>query len=377
MKKDSKNTEKKFHLTFKMGLLIYVVVAIILIGIGMGFFWKFIGDYEDGQPIHTMEKVVKDFEKADITKLINSSKIDMVSNPFEVADGEGNKFLAEKFNSYLNGKKITFVKAKKYTDKNPVYVVKADGESIAEVELTSKKRNSSNFKIWEFESLNLADYISKVIKTSDIKVQVPEGTVITVNGKEVADSYKVGEADIPELKEVSPYMENPPKMYTYEIKGFTAEPTVSASLNGEALQILKEENVYTGTFTSSEEFVNEMSSYADEVAVAYAKNFINVQKKILPYVLKESDLYTSIKSATTAWYPNSKIKSYEFTEKEISNFQVYSDDCFSCDVKYILEIKFVSGYKVDDPTETGDFKFFFVQKEGKWYLASLTYNYEE
>lgn len=368
-------SEKKFRVSFKMGLLIYVIVALILIFSGLAFFWKFIGDYEAGEPIHAMEEIIKDFENANITELLKTSE-GYDANPFEVADDVEAEFLAEKYNGYLNGKKITFAKSKNYTDKNPVYVVKADGESVADVVLESNKRNDSNFKIWEFGSLDIGEYTSKIITTSSIKIQVPEGTVITVNGKEVGEEYKTGEADIPELKEVAPYMKNAPQMFTYEISGFTAEPTVAAEFNGDALVISKDDNTYTGTFTASEEFVNEMSEYADKVAVAYAKNFINVEKKILPYVMKESDLYESIRSATTAWYPNSKIKSYEFSEKEITNFQVYGDDCFSCDVEYVLNINFVSGYYIDDPTEKGDFKFFFVEKDGEWYLTSLTYNYE-
>jgi len=117
-----------------------------------------------------------------------------------------------------------------------------------------------------------------------------------------------------------------------------------------------------------------MTPYLDKVITAYAKKFINVDtRSVYNYVMNPSELRTSIKSITTYFYPNSKIESYGFEEKIVDNFQIYSDDCFSCDVKYTLKIDFVSGYYVEDPTEKGNFKFFFVLKDGTWYLTAMNY----
>ena len=107
----------------------------------------------------------------------------------------------------------------------------------------------------------------------------------------------------------------------------------------------------------------------------YAKNFINVDKNIYSYVMKDSYLYESMKSATTYFYPNSSIKTYYFTEKVIDNYVVYNENCFSVDVKYTLFVDFVPSYKQDNTTENGNFRFYFVLKDGKWYLTSLSYNY--
>lgn len=369
--------KKKFKFTFKLGLLIYSVVLLVLIFAGLAFFWKFIGDYEESQPIHAMEEIIKDFEKADIKDMIlKADKYE--ASPFEVEEGKENEFLAEKYNEYLNGKKITFLKSKKYTDKNPIYVVKADDETVAEVALESKKRNDSNFKIWQLKKLNVADYTGTIVKTESIKIQVPEGSVVTVNGKEVSEAFKTEEVEIPELKAVSKYVEVP-AMYSYEIKGLTKEPQVKAVYKGDELTLTNDKGVYTGTFTASEDFIGEMKPFATTVLEAYAKYFINIDKQLTrTYVMSDSDLYKSIKETTTYWYPNQYIESYNFSRKEISDFKKYGEDCYSCKARYTINIKFTAGYThlIDDPTEEGDFEFFFVKKDDKWYLTALTYIYE-
>lgn len=364
--------DKKFKMSFKKGLLIYAVVALLLLFIGLTFFWRFIGNYEESMPVHGMEKVIKYFKNADITQLMTEND-DNIINEFEGNSSDKN-IIAEKYNEYLKNKKIDFKKANNYTDKKPVYVVTADDVKVANVRLISKKKNSSNFKIWEFGSIDISDFYKNIFKTTDIKIQVPKGTEVTINGKTAAESYITKTEQIEELKPLLEYVANLPDMVTYEIKGFTTEPEVKAVLNGEELKLTSEKNTYTGTFTATEEFISEVNEYVDKVVVAYAKNFINVEKKILPYIMKNSELYASVKSATTAWYPDSEIKSYDFAEKEISNYQVYSEDCFSCDVKYTIDISFRPSYKVEDPTETGNFKWFFTKKDGTWYLTSMQYN---
>lgn len=368
--------KKKFKISFKLGLLVYTIVGALLILFALTFFWKFIKHYEDSMPVHTIDKLVKEFEKGDVTELFEgeAAELSMISE-FNGDAQEQKNYWISAYNEYIKGKKITYIKAKDYTEKKPIYVVKADDVKIAEISLKpSKKRNGSNFKIWEYDSISISDYISKIVKSTDVKVQVPEGTVVTLNGVRVGDSYQIESTEVEELKIAGQYMTKSPKLITYEIKSLFGSPEIKATLNEQELELVEEKGILTGTYPASEEFEKEMEEYVDKVVVAYAKNFINVQKKILPYVMKESELYESIKSATTAWYPNSKIESYEFAEKEIDNFQIYGEDCFSCDVRYVLNIKFISSYKVDDPTETGSFKWYFVKKDDTWYLTALTYN---
>ncbi len=369
--------KKKFKFTFKLGLLVYSLVLVVLIFAGLAFFWNFISDYEESQPVHAMEEIIRDFEKADVTDMIiKSDKYE--ASIFEVEEGKGNEFLAQKYNEYLKDKKVTFLKSKKYTDKNPVYVVKAGDETIAEVALESKERNNSNFKIWQLKNVDVSDYVKTIIKTSNIKIQVPQGTVVTVNGKGVSDDFITEETEISELKVLEGYIDVP-SMYTYEITGLTKEPEVTAVYNGDELSLTVDKGMYTGTFTASDDFIGENESFATEVLEAYAKYFINVDKNLTKtYVMQDSQLYSSIKETSTFWYPNQYIESYGFSRKEVSDFKKYGDDCYSCKARYTIDIVFTPDYKhlIDDPTEKGDFEFFFVKKDDKWYLTAMTYIYD-
>ncbi|MBE5939013.1 MAG: hypothetical protein E7266_01325 [Lachnospiraceae bacterium] len=364
--------DRKFKFTFKLGLLIYTVIAAVLIVAGLKFFWDFIGDYEKSMPIHEIEEIAENIQDGNIDMYFKGVEAYQVS-PFETGKINADSYLLEVYKNYIKDKKVSIIKSKDYTDKSPAYVIKADDKKIAEITLVSNKRNDSNFKMWEFGSISVENYYKELISTSSVKVKVPSEAKVTVNGVEVSSDYIVENNDIEELSAVAEYMAKVPTMVTYEITGLLEIPEVKAVLFEEEMVLTETDGVYSGTFGASDDFVTEMTEYVDKVAVAYAKNFINVQKKILPYVMKNSDLYTSIKSATTGWYP--KIKSYEFTEKSYDNFQVYGDDCFSCDVKYVVDIVFKNYSDLDDPTEKGDFKFYFVLKDDTWYLTSLSYNY--
>lgn len=361
----------KFKMTFKKGLLIYAVVALVLIFIGLFVFWGFISDYEDSMPIHGMDEVVDKFEANNIDDYLVDA-IEGAYNEFET-ESDVNKMILDEYKKFINGKEISFVKAKEYTDKAPQYIVSAGDTKVARVSLSAKTKNDSDFDVWTFDSINISEYLVNIIETKDYTVTVPEGTVVTVNGKEISDTYLVKSEDIKELEEAGKYV-TVPKMNTYEIKGFYNAPEIKGSYNGKAVSLKAEENKYSGSFCVDEEFAKEQGEYVDKVVTLYAKNFINVDKNIYSYVMKKSYLYESMQSATTYFYPDSSIQSYEFTEKTIGNYVVYNENCFSVDVKYTLFIDFKPSYKQDNTTEIGNFKFYFVKQDDKWYLTSLSYN---
>ena len=109
-----------------------------------------------------------------------------------------------------------------------------------------------------------------------------------------------------------------------------------------------------------------------DVTNAYARNFANLDKSIFNYVRPGSELYDAINSATTYFYPNSKISGTEFTSREVTDFVKYSDDCFTCHVKYDYTIYF-TGYSIDKDVSSVDMTWVFVQKDGLWYLTDTKY----
>ena len=59
---------------------------------------------------------------------------------------------------------------------------------------------------------------------------------------------------------------------------------------------------------------------------------------------------------------------YDITDENVSNFRKYSDDCYSCDVDYNLNVKWSSG----STTYNISLTYVFVKQNDKWMLADFS-----
>ncbi len=342
-------------------MIIYVAVAVVLISVGLVIFWGFIKAYEEGMPYNAMKTVMNQFNTEDIGKLVNSDTLTS-DNEFENSDA-----ILDEYKKLIDGKEITFEEAKDYTDKNPVYLVKADKKSVAEITLVEAGRNNHHFKVWKFGSISISDYMKD---TTTITITAPSNMEVMVNNIKVSDKYKNSDTTtIPALQKTVDYVDDLPDIYTYTIKGFVKTPVVTATNGeGEASEVTCTQNSYNIGFKADSNLEKSQMERVKTVVEAYGLNFINMSKDVYKYILRESVLYTDLKSTTTAFYPNSKISGYEYQDMKIDNFIRYADDCFSCDISYNLHVT-LKDYTEKEANEPGSYTFVFVKQNEVWYLA--------
>ena len=231
----------KLKITFKKGLIIYAAIALVLLMIGLYIFWGFIDDYEESMPIYGMDKVVEDFKNNNLDEYL-SSVVNGVYNEFETDNEAVRNEIISAYKKFVEGKEVSFIKAKEYTDKSPQYIIMAGDAKVAKVTLSAKTKNDSDFDVWSYDSIEVSEYLVNILKTKDYTVTVPEGTEITVNGKKLSDSYIKESKEIKELAEVGKYVAVP-KMNTYEIKGFYSEPEIKGVCGGKELALKHRENM--------------------------------------------------------------------------------------------------------------------------------------
>ncbi len=368
-KKTKNPKEKKKGFTFGRGLLVYAAVGLVLVVIILFVFWDFIGDYEKSMPVYGMDSVISVFETGDISNIVTEETVTKIGAYEDESD------FIEKYNEYISGKEITFLKSPEFTDKNPVYIVYADGEACAEAYLKKYEVSGSNFKNWTLKTLSLDNYTSLIYDSVNVTISVPTGSAVTVNGVEILSDDLQSTALPESLSVLSDYLSDDVLLDNYEISDLMETPEITATLDGTDLTFSVSDNSYIAGWPVSETFVSEMTEYVTPIAKQNAYAFINKAGRILSYVMPDSELYESLQLTTTYWYPATSIESYNLTELTIDNFKMYGEKCFSCDIKYNLYVDFISGYYVADTTEEGEFTWYFVYSEAdsKWYLTVQVY----
>ena len=354
---------RKSKKRFKLALLIYTfVLTVIIIGVWI-FFYSFIDWYEKGMSYNKIAEVAETLDETKVDELFASVQS---PNEFESAD-----YIFSYIKELIKGKNVTYKEAKETTTNIPVYELLVDNKPFAKVTLVQNGTIKHGFKNWEVQSVSVDGYIPE---TTDITILTREETKVYINGKEVSDSYITEkEIEVAALKNVAQYLEEVPTEDKYEIKGFFEKPEIVVKdSDGNVVDIVENENVYEASYTPDSATEEEFKSYVEDVTYAYARNFANLGKNIYNYIRPNSELYAAVESATTYFYPDSKISGTEFTSREITDFVRYSDDCFTCHVNYVYTIHFVN-YSTDKDEQKVDMIWTFVRYNGLWYLTETKY----
>ena len=161
-------------------LIIYSAVFLVLIAIGLTFFWKYISAYEISRPEH----VIDDF----ILSMQNENGTDTLREHFQVSEFENKDAVFDKISStYFKGQDCSYRKmAGEYTDNSPVYIIRAGGADLYKVTLEPKGEKAAGFgfQLWEVSGIALMDS-----STRTITIEAPADTTIKVNDIDVPGSY--------------------------------------------------------------------------------------------------------------------------------------------------------------------------------------------
>ncbi|MDE6209491.1 MAG: hypothetical protein K2M73_07440 [Lachnospiraceae bacterium] len=360
--KGSRKKKKNQKSKFKKILFIYAV-ALLIVTVGVWiFFYSFIDGYEKGMSYHKIAEIAEDINKNLDSYLANIT----AGNEFE-----DNSYAVNYIRSLITGKEIEYKEAKENTTVNPVYELLVEDKAFAKVSLKQDGTIKHGFKKWTISEIDLVDYLPT---TATISILALEGSTVYVNGIEVNDTYITEKGvSVDLLSNVEQYLDVVPKITKYEINGLFETPTVVVKdSTGNEMDVSVDGGTYTAVTNSDSSLEDEFMQYVQDVTYAYARNFANLGKSIFNYVRPGSDLYESINSATTYFYPDSKISGTEFTSREITDFVKYSEDCFACHVKYEYTIYFTN-YSTDKDVSVVDMIWIFVEHDGLWYLTDTKY----
>lgn len=370
--KKSSDSKKKGISGFGKFLIIYSALLLIAIIVTTLILNSFLKTYEKNQPANVAAEVVKQFDSSDKLRSFLDSNADIVNQSTAILNYQ------DAFISAVEGKKIAYIEdPSRSTSEITCYRLTADSMPIASITLTKGEKGSFGLSSWVLSSIDTSNAFTDV-KTYSILV--PEGSSVIVNGTELGASMISG-TGVPEVLQTSSrFISDPPTYSTYNVKVVGDVIDVSGTdPSGANLVFSRTENSFVAGGQASEEFIESVRDRVESGLREYALWFIYNAFNLDEYIVDGCELSAYLFGGEfdgesydpiNPWLYNfEEIEDFEFSTKEAKNYTKYSDDCFTVDISYKLDITFTDP-SYSDNNQKLDATWVWVKQGDEWYLSA-------
>jgi len=248
---------------------------------------------------------------------------------------------------------------------------------VATIDLKKGEKGAFGLSPWVLSSIDTSKAFTDV-KTYSILV--PEGSKVVVNGTELGESMISG-TGVPEvLQTSSQFIASPPTYSTYNVKVVGDAIDVSGTdATGANLVFSQTENSFVAGGQASAEFIDDVKDRVEAGLRSYALWFIYNSFDLEDYIVDGCELSAFLFGGEfdgeqydpiNPWLYNFEyIDDFEFSKFEAKNYTKYSDDCFTVDISYKLDITFTDP-SYSDENQKLDATWVWVKQGDRWYISS-------
>ena len=397
MAQNRRSNKNKKNTAFKKFIRTYVIILIVLMIIALVYVYSSLKKYENNQIDNYMKNTI-----SELTKACDKGKIEkyVSKDDFKLSEFEKDSTtLNDGIGSILKEKNITYKRTdKNLNDDRQVYTLYADEKPILDVHLdgTSKETRLSilTFSKWKVEKVTNASEDGLYT----CKVSAPSNCKVYVNGKELGKKNISSEDKEDVFEEVSKYS-SIAYLVKYEVKGLIAKPEVKIvdSKNKEQEYKVDEK---TGEYKkdldykkikTEEEAMKKIKGTVDIKKIAESwslfltddlggnlHGFYTMKKYIVDGSTMYKNAYKWATGVDVTFVSRHALLNPRFTEEKISNFEIYNDKAFSCEVHLIKNLKVLGrGYNTvkDKLHERFYFVYYDDTKDGvdnpSWKLVNM------
>lgn len=350
---------KKANKGFRIFLLVYSLILIMIIGAGLFYVWDLLIDYEASIPDVNMEKHLADFNETSIRTLYGRFPLEL--EEFENLEAVENQICQSVADAELSYRK----QAGTYTNSSPVYEVLAGENVIATASFTENGKNNHGFSVWELSDVSFTGY---GLEFFDVTVKTPLDAVIFVNGRLIDEAYRTSEETVTLAKNISEYVQEVPGYKIYTIEHLANVPEIEVNGNRMCKAVSEDYTVFYD-FDTDEELKSQVSERITAMTREFGTYIIN--KGSLPrlqsYMVGKAREYVSNIPAVWAYLVGEEYN-YTFSNETIENFVRYSEDCFSCEAGYTLTVTYRETRSISYDTKL---ICTYIKQDGVWYLADF------
>lgn len=360
---------------FRLFYIIYCSVLLFIFIAGTLVFTFYLNAYEQSQPYVAAENISEIYNRGSISV---SEFLTENADILDSLDGDTASVIEAYASQFNNSEdEFTYAENAASTDGAPVFDILYGEDTVARITLASSEGNFIGISDWSIASLEIANYITDSLS---YEILVPTGGSLTVNGTLLDASYMKAQNTSPSLlADSAAYISAAPTYDIYYITGLVNEPSFYAEdATGRSLNITRSNAVvYCGDYASGE-FISEVSERVTSATESWATFFIGKSEGLTNFILAGSKCYSDVFESGTysfvADYAN--ITDYTFSETRASNYIRYSDDCFSVDISYVLNLSYSEDSPRDSSSTSLNATWLFVYSGGAWYISDILYSEE-
>lgn len=353
---------------FKIGVLAYAGVLVILIVVLLIYTWNSMKKYEASQSQNVIESLIEKMESGDFSDInvAFSSKYESATDAKDI------------FTSQIAGKDLSY-KIKSTSREVATYEIVCDDKTVATVNLKGTNHKET-FKIlvicdWTVDTViaNLADGENTVC------VKVPNNYKVYVNDVLLGTEEQKGEAvKAFDIDLVAQYTDIP-TIVTYEVKGLLNKPTlkiVDAKGNNVDLSGFSDYNNIEIGYSESE-MDAELLAYVSQAAKDYSDFFTKdlpgcaTSTKGIEKYFPADSMYIKLAESyrLNDMWMYSAHSGREFRNFVVDDYTVYNDELFTCTISFTKRVVLTSNKqeKLDDNNQI----YYFVKIDGEWLIAAL------
>lgn len=386
-KKQKKSKFKKF-------LNIYVIILFILMLAFLGYVADSLVKYEKNQTENYIEGIINNLKKASknkkIEKYIDISKIDI--SEFE----KTNVSVNEGFNELLNTNNITYKLNKSSTEnEKPIYDIYANDNKILEISLNGTKKENRlgllTFNSWKTEKIE--PKMETGLYTCNILV--PNNCKVYINDKELTEEQITEKIQNEGLAQISRYVEIP-YIVKYEVNNLLKEPDVKIlDSNENKIEYTKKGNtiskkldfIFAQTEEEAKSYIKgepdiltvakDWSLYLTDDLDGRLHGYYNIRKHLIADSEIEKFAYNWATGVDITFVSSHTLLNPTFTNEKMSNFEIYNENAFSCEVYLQKNLKLKSGGKIIEDKMNERMYFVYAyetddkKENAKWKLVNM------
>lgn len=340
---------------FLKGLSVYLAVWIVLIAVGLWFFYVYLDRYEAATPNAALNNYVKWIQTENYEAIIAASDFEeTVLNTKE----EFVKYLSRLF----EGDTTTLAVRERVTsnDDRKEYSLYIEDKRVCGLSLIHNPKWGETAWSYVTEIQYQEPTVIYAADTVRLEINGTDVSLLGITGTPAADTI-LGSVDDPSAL---------PCVYAYTLNDLLNPPTIEAlTLGGDSCQVvMTADNTYC-VYTPTDEAVRtKHEELAKSTAFTYAA-FVGkdaARSDVLKLVYKDSALYDTIRNFSNGWF--TKHDSYEFKDVSITNYAQFTSTDFSCDVSF-TPVYIRNNKKLENaPFHC---RLSFVLMDDQWKLVSL------
>lgn len=386
--------------TFRLIYTLYVVLLLALLVSVFFYVRSTMVEYENSSADRYALWLVEDAKKdnALLSKYMEQNCFGETSPSGKVGDAAAREAY---FKSTVKKAAISVVPAAGKTDATaPVYNVLADGKPFLTIGLKEDGRKTKlgilTISEWSIETCVLRKEGAEAVNlaldeagTLSYTISVPDAFSVRIDGKEIGSAIPKELAAIDDFQYVAPFVDVP-KMAIRELKGLTFEPTFTIYNNaGQPVEARVKNGSVTcdASFASTKEAETLGMAEVNALAIGelwskFMTNDVGGEARGLYTVrndcrlLPGSDLYKKAtnwaNSVDITFVSGHTIDSW--TSESVTNYVLYNENLFSCDVAFEKNMSLKTGEKRTDAFRN---RLFFINNKDAangplgWRLADM------